>query len=215
MRDLEKADWLVKDLFKDNVANGTFRLVEVKDMAADNAFDAALQGVSGIVHAASDTTFGSDPNLVVPPTVAGVKKLLHAAAKEETVKRFVLISSIAAAGAPLPGLKWHLDQNSWNDWAIEQAWAPPPYENRGGQVYSAAKAEAEKAMWTFMRDEKPNFVANAILPFILIGPVLHEKQNASTASMIFAIHNGAKNFHLPTEISKYEAGSGKFKGLDG
>lgn len=95
-----------------------------------------------------------------------------------------------------------MDKNSWNDLAIQLAWAPPPYDGRGPLSYSAAKTEAEKGLWKFVDEEKPNFAVNSILPYVFVGPLMHEKHNPSTASMIFAIDNGATSFHLDPQASK-------------
>lgn len=204
VRDLSRAEWLVKELFAREAAEGVFDLALVEDMAADNAFDEAMRdGVSGVVHVASDVSWNGDPNEVIPPTVAGMKNALAAAVKEDTVKRFVYTSTLGAAGMPFPNTKWHLDKNSWNDLAIQLAWAPPPYKGRGVVAYAAAKTEAEKALWKFLADEKPRFAVNTILPFVCLGPLLHEKQNPSSSSMVFGIDNGATSFHLDPESGKF------------
>jgi nucleoside-diphosphate-sugar epimerase len=205
VRNLSKAEWLANELFREEASEGAFELVLVEDMAVDNAFDEAMHGVAGVVHVASDVTWDGDPNKVIPPTLAGVKNALLAATKEKSVKRFVYTSSLAAAGMPLPNTKWHVDKNSWNDLAIQLAWAPPPYDGRGPLSYSAAKTEAEKTVWKFVDEEKRNFAVNTILPYVFIGPVLHEKHNPSTASLIFAIDNGATSFHLDPQASKLNA----------
>jgi hypothetical protein len=46
--------------------------------------------------------------------------------------------------------------------AMEQAWAPPPYEpERGFTVYAASKAQSEKELWKLYNEmEKPSFVLN-------------------------------------------------------
>lgn len=49
---------------------------------------------------ASDTSFGTDPSKVITNAVSGVKHALEAAAKETSIKRFVLTSSSSAALTP-------------------------------------------------------------------------------------------------------------------
>ena len=99
------------------------------------------------------------------PTVAGVLSILRSAAETATVKRFVLTSSSTAVLFPQHEKEITVDRSVWNQEALELAWAPPPYtEDRAFSVYGASKTEAEKALWKFMLDEQPNFVANAILP---------------------------------------------------
>lgn len=118
-------------------------------------------GVSGVIHVASDMTFGSDPHEVILPTVAGSLALLKAAAKHDSIKRFVLSSSCAAAASPEPGVDRVIDQDTWNDAAIKQAWAPPPYDpSRGFAVYAASKAQSEKDAWQWYHKHKPRFILN-------------------------------------------------------
>lgn len=201
VRDRARAGWLVEELFKSEASRGAFELAVVEDMAVDNAFDEVARGVAGVIHVATDVSWSGDPNIVIPTSLAGMKNALGAAAKGDSVKRFVYTSSIAAAAMPLPNTKWHMDKDSWNDMAIQLAWAPPPYEGRGPLTYAAAKTEAEKALWKFVGDEHPEFAVNTVLAFLFVGPLLHEKQNPSTASMIWGIDCGNTSFHLDPQSS--------------
>lgn len=49
---------------------------------------------------ASDVSFSSDPQAVIPKVVKGVLNALEAASKHSSVKRFVLTSSSSAALLP-------------------------------------------------------------------------------------------------------------------
>lgn len=143
--------------------NPNYSTTIVKDFQHEGAFDAAVQGVDSIIHVASDTTFDSDPNKVVKPTVAGVTSILRSAAKSPSVKRFVLTSSSAAVLLPHPGKEVSVTADDWNQEALDLAWAPPPYEaDRAFAVYAASKTEGEKALWKFVKDEKPNFIVNTV-----------------------------------------------------
>ena len=68
VRSLDKIDWQFK-LFDEKYGKGRFEAVEVPDMTADNAFDEAVKGVSGICHTASIMTFSDKFEEVVPPAV--------------------------------------------------------------------------------------------------------------------------------------------------
>jgi nucleoside-diphosphate-sugar epimerase len=197
VRDLGKARWLVDDVFRSETAKGLFELVEVKDMSVEGAYVEAVKGVDAVVHVASNMNLDSDPNVVVPGVVAGVRSALTAAAKEATVTRFVLTSSIVAAADVYDPAFYsaHVKEDSWNEAALAQAWAPPPYDGRGLIVYEAAKIEAEKALWRFVDEEKPRFVANTVLPFLVYGPLLHEKMNQSTTGLIFELERGEQSLH--------------------
>lgn len=113
--------------------------------------------------------------------LSGMKNTLFAAARNPSVKRFVYTSSSTAATAPIVNKKFHVDASTWNDADVEAAWAPPPYnDDRRLAVYAASKTLAEKECWRFMREEKPAFVLNAVLPNCCIGRILSKEQPAST-----------------------------------
>jgi nucleoside-diphosphate-sugar epimerase len=206
-RSLSNAQWLVKELYQKEVAAGDFKLVEIPDMAADGAYDEAIRGVSAVAHIATDTSLSPDPNKVIPQTLAGVTNLLRAAAAEPSVEQFVYTSSMAAVRIPVPGVVFHVDENTWNDAALAQAWAPPPYDSsRSIIVYAASKVEAERAVWKFVKEEKPAFAVNVVLPFTAFGPVLHEKQNTSTAALLLGLFNGKvtpQHLGMPAGKSKF------------
>lgn len=75
-----------------------------------------------------------------------------------------------------------------------RAWAPPPYnDDRKWAVYGSSKAEAEKALWKFVKERKPHFVCNAVLPNCRFGKILVQGQPASTGDMVLAIYRGEVN----------------------
>lgn len=116
--------------------------------------------MSGIAHIAS--ILGSvDPTHSIPAIVKGAVSMLEAAAAQPSVKAVVYTSSLWACTTPKPNTRYHIGDDMWNEQAIEEAWAPPPYtEERRIAVYAAGKAEAEKACWKFMEATKPGFIFN-------------------------------------------------------
>uniref|UniRef100_A0A8H7K658 NAD-dependent epimerase/dehydratase domain-containing protein n=1 Tax=Bionectria ochroleuca TaxID=29856 RepID=A0A8H7K658_BIOOC len=154
VRDLEKSSWLVKGIFKSYADKGHLELVEVKDLAVENAFDSAIKG-------------------------------------EPSVKSFVYTSSVVAQSFCSPGDHTRIDQDTWNDKAIELAWAPPPYTpDRGFIVYMASKAAAEKALWKFVDERKPHFKVNAVLPFTIIGEPLNQKHAETPYYFVKDVYEG-------------------------
>ena len=141
---------------------------------------------------ASDLTFRDDPNLVIPPVIAGVQNTLKAAASTPTVKRFVLTSSSVALVSASPNTKYHLDQKSWNEVSPKEAWKTEGYDpaTRPMHVYNASKVEGERAAWKFMETEKPHFVLNTVCPNFNIGEILDKRQRASSAGSIKALWEG-------------------------
>ena len=128
----------------------------------------------------------------------------NAASKESSVKRFVLTSSVNAATFPKPNQEFTIDENTWKDEAIEATYAPPPYDqSRSYTVYAASDTESEKAAWRFMREIKPEFVFNTILPAICFGEILDPKnQPGSTGNFIREIYqgNGAPMKMIPSKF---------------
>ncbi|KKP02305.1 hypothetical protein THAR02_05598 [Trichoderma harzianum] len=156
-RNLDRASWLTKDVLKDFATRGDFELSQVADLADDHTFDEAIKGVSAIVHVVSILTFDPDPNKVIPKTVAGATSILKAATREQS--------------------------DTYNDFATQGAWAPPPYEpSRGMLTYMASKAAAEKAVWQFAEERKPHFTANSVPPSAIMGEALNKVHNEGTGA---------------------------------
>lgn len=117
--------------------------------------------------------------------------ILKSAAKETNVKRFVFTSSSTAITAPIPNKEFLIDENGWNEADIKAAWAPPPYnDDRKWAVYGSSKTEAEKALWKFVKEQKPAFTVNAVLPNANFGKILVKGQPASTGNWVTTLFNG-------------------------
>ncbi|KAF2209523.1 hypothetical protein CERZMDRAFT_70011 [Cercospora zeae-maydis SCOH1-5] len=186
-RSEEKAE-NTKKIFNNNQNYST---AIVEDFQHDGAFDEAMEGVHAVIHVASDTTFGYDPNDVIPPTRAGVVSILKSAAKEPSVKRFVLTSSSTAALLPKLNEEFTVTKDDWNQETLDIAWAPPPYTSeRAFPVYGASKVEGEKALWQFMKEQKPHFVANAVLPNFNMGTILPHGSGGATGHAIASVYKG-------------------------
>lgn len=145
----------------------------VPDVSVAGAWDEAVKDVDAIIHLATDTSFEHDPNKIIPATEEQTLNILRSAAKSSSVKRFVLTSSSAAVLFPQLNKEFTIGVNDWNEEALKQAWAPPPYTpERAYPVYAASKVAGEKALWKFMQEEQPNFVANAVLPNFNLGRIV-------------------------------------------
>jgi nucleoside-diphosphate-sugar epimerase len=135
-------------------------------------------GVEGVIHLASPVDMNDDPNVVIPVAVNATLTVLKSAAKSPSVKRFVLTSSSVAAYSPERNKPSEITVATWNDDSVKAATAPPPYDGRGYTVYSASKTLGEQEMWKWCRENKPSFVANAVLP------------NANTGTVLDIAHQG-------------------------
>lgn len=185
--------------------NPNYSTAMVADFQVESVFDEAMKGCDAVIHVASDMTFGANPNKVVTPVVAGTKSILRSAAKQSSVKRLVLTSSSCAVLLPSLNTPLTVGKEDWNNEAIDRAWEPPPYTpERASSVYSASKAEGEKALWQFVKEEKPHFVVNAILPNVNMGKILSSP--SVTGGAVLQVLKGEIPSHIgprKLELSPY------------
>ncbi|KAF7885284.1 uncharacterized protein EAF01_011349 [Botrytis porri] len=195
-RDASKMKNLL-DLWEEQYGKIRVEVAVVPNMADDGAFDEAVKGVTGIVHVASNLSFSPNPNDVIPECLAGVNGLLKSAASEPSVKRFVITSSSMAATSPKPNKEFYIDENTWNDEDVEAAHAPPPYEpSRTWAVYGSSKVESERAVWNFVKEKNPGFVANSVLPDTNMGLILDPGQGSTgglVRKLFLGDNSGLKN----------------------
>lgn len=193
VRNVQRSSWL-DQYFNNKYGRGRFSLAEVPEMSKEEAFDEAIRGVLGVVHVASPVMQFHDPNVAVPMAVHGALEILKSAVKEPALKRVVMTSSSTAAARPRPNEEFVIDENMWNETAIMAAWAPPPYEGsqRRLDVYSACKAQSEEAAWKFVKEKKPHFVFNTVLPCANMGAILSlgNQGYPSTAGWIKSLWDG-------------------------
>ena len=198
VRKASKADGL-KAFWDKKYGEGTFEVVEVPEMSVKGAFDEAVKGtfvrlnflstayngvgVSGICHVAFNLSWTPDPNVLIPEVHTTITELLRSAAAEPSVKRFVYTSSICACWTTIPNKEIKIDENTWDEASLEKSWAPPPYTiERSPIVYAAGKVKSEQTIWKFVKEQKPSFVVNSILPNINFGSVLDPSQPASSST---------------------------------
>lgn len=160
--------------------NPKYSTVIVSDYGSPIAseIDEAVRGVNAIIHVAGDTSFGSNAEEVISKAINGNQAFLEAAAREPngSVKRVVVTSSSTAAAMPIPDKEITLTAGTFNEEAVDVA------RNKPGEcigpcfygfvVYAASKTEGEKFLWSWVKDKKPNFVVNTILPGFNGGRVL-------------------------------------------
>lgn len=143
-------------------------LVEA-ELGTPGAFDAALAGVTHVLHTASPYTLeAKDPQRdLVDPAVRGTENVLASAANSGTVRRVVLTSSMAAVTDEPEGERV-LDEADWNTKSTLQR-----------NPYYLSKTLAERAGWDFVTREKPRFDLVVLNPFLVIGPQLSPGVNTS------------------------------------
>ncbi|ORY63202.1 uncharacterized protein BCR38DRAFT_516239 [Pseudomassariella vexata] len=171
VRDVNKNVWLA-DIFREKYGEGRFELWEIPDMAAQGFLDEAVKGVSAVTHTASIMSLDHDPNKVIPGAIAFGLNALKAIYAEPSVKRF----------------------ETWNEDAVQKAWADPPYTpERSHAVYSASKTLTEQAIWKYHKqhfNERPELLL--VLPNMTLGKSLDPVKQAypSTAGMVALLYRG-------------------------
>ncbi|TQW08981.1 cinnamoyl-CoA reductase [Cordyceps javanica] len=149
--------------------------VVVPDIAAPNAFDAAVQGVDGIIHTASPFIFDATDfeTELFQPSVQGTTSILEAAFE-----------------GLRPGYSY--TEKDWNSITKEMAMD----SGDGGLAYLVSKTLAEKAAWEFVEANKPKFSVATICPPMVYGPLAHRVDNPgalNTSSMdLFRLVDGSE-----------------------
>lgn len=194
VRDVQQSSWLLEGRFKTYAEAGALELVAVPDFSVAGAFDEAIKGVAAILHIAYVTRIVPDPNEVITPTVAGIRSIMNSAVREPSVKVVVFTSSALAASPLSQDIdNGTVDRNSWNDAALEAAWAPPPYGvSHAVANYPASKVAAEKEVWRFVEERKPPFTVNVVSPAGIIGEPLNRKHIEGPANWVVHAFRGNK-----------------------
>jgi nucleoside-diphosphate-sugar epimerase len=100
---------------------------------------------------------------VLHSAINGTVRVLESARKEPKIKHFVLMSSVTAIMEPKTE-DYTFTEADWNT-AAEKAVAEQGNATPGRVIYAASKVAAEKAMWKFRDEQKPNFTLTAINPW--------------------------------------------------
>ncbi|KAB5589485.1 hypothetical protein CTheo_7067 [Ceratobasidium theobromae] len=148
----------------------------VPDIVKPGAFDQVIKegGFDGVGHAASPVNApGGTPEEYIRPAIDGSLGILESIKQHgSTVKRVVVTSSFVTMLHFQKGLK-HTEEH-WNDAVLNLV------EQKGdkaapGELYTASKTLAEKAVWKFMKDNegKVSFDLATINPCLMLGEPIH------------------------------------------
>lgn len=169
-------------------SNLTFEII--KDIRSESEFDELFKNHSEITlvaHTASPVFHTkTDPeNQVLIPAVEGVKNICKSINNHAPqVKHLVFTSAYAA-------IKDVYKEPSPDLYYTEKSWDPITWEygiSNSSKAYSASKTFAEKELWRFIDEEKPNFNATTVLPPLVFGELLQnvpsvDKINTSNYTM--------------------------------
>ncbi|KAI1751833.1 hypothetical protein F4782DRAFT_540643 [Xylaria castorea] len=180
---------------------GRFELVVVPDIKVPGAFDEAVKGVQAIAHLATPVVFDTgDVEYVIGTAVQGSLSILESALEiaseekeeEQRLKSFVMISSVAAVRMNIPGPVTFTEKD-WNTQA-EAAVKEAGDDAFGHIIYAASKVASERAVWNWVEEKKPPFVATVLCPTWVAGPPLYLPSSpesiAETASFVWKVFSG-------------------------
>ncbi|KAF5973505.1 NADPH-dependent aldehyde reductase [Fusarium bulbicola] len=173
VRDLSYSKWLLEHpAVEPHADEGKVELV-VANTSKPGDFDEAVKGVSAIIHIGNVGDYTPDPNVGFASAIEAALTVCRSAAKEASVKRFVMAGGLWSSVWPKPGETKTVGRDTWNDDLVKAAQAPPPYElSRILPVYLGARVEAEKALWKFAKDENVPWEVNVASPCWILGDPL-------------------------------------------
>ncbi len=145
-------------------ANGDKLELVAADLMKDQGWEAACAGCGVVCHMASPVFFdckrSQAEEKMYKPARDGTRRVLNAAKKAGTVKKFVQTSSIAAiiGGHKAPALL-EKPEEQWTN-----------IKKKGLDPYYISKTLSEKAAWQFIKEEKA--AGNEIFDLAVINPCI-------------------------------------------
>lgn len=162
VRDLRREAALKAMLRQGGAGNGANQVaLFAADLTADPGWKEAVAGCDYVLHVASPfpSRVPKDENELIRPARDGAIRVLRAA-RDADVTRVVLTSSFAAIGYG-KGRAGTFTETDWTD-----------PDDPTIQPYQKSKTLAERAAWSFMKDEGGALELAVIDPTGILGPVL-------------------------------------------
>ncbi|KAI8623508.1 NAD(P)-binding protein [Xylariaceae sp. FL1651] len=169
--------------------------VIVPDMAANGAYDDAVEGVDFIIHAAAPVHTGSalpkeqlEEALVTTSVNGNLGILKSAHEKGKTVRRIVMTSSTVAIAPAEVYIRDTQQRQVMRGPESRVAVQPPPYDSEL-EAYCVGKAAALNASEAFVRENAPSFDLISIIPSWIFGEdeLSTDTKNLRTGSTITLI----------------------------
>ncbi|KAF2119515.1 hypothetical protein BDV96DRAFT_596227 [Lophiotrema nucula] len=198
VRSHARTSWMTP-LYESRHPNSKLEIVEVVDITAEGCYDAALKGVSAVIHTAAINILSDDPSVITQSVDANLNVLRNvekANKSGEKIERVVFTSSSWAVQYPQPNTPITLTYDTYNDLALKMlSDQNTPKEARGILTYVAGKVEAEKESWKWIASHKDaGFIVNTVIPGTCIGPVLapEDQSYPTTAGYVRSVYEGTQ-----------------------
>ncbi|KAF3937826.1 Dihydroflavonol-4-reductase [Dactylella cylindrospora] len=188
-RSKNSAQPLIDTLVSKGYSASDIEIYEVSDITVPGAFDEAVKGVTVIAHLASPVSLSfSDPEPVIRTAKEGSLSIIRSAKAEgKDVKTFIMMSSVVAILDLSVQAPHVFTESDWNQSAYPLS-LKLGKDTPGPVIYLASKTEAERAIWKFRDEEKPDFNVISINPAWVSGPPFVPPKDASKISeTIYAI----------------------------
>ncbi|KAL4783653.1 hypothetical protein BJX76DRAFT_368242 [Aspergillus varians] len=173
----------------------------IQDLTDPDAFDGAVQDVTGVIHIASPLKYDCPNNeqALIIPAIQGVRSILRASQKSH-IKRIVLTSSFGAVldmSRP-EDVAWKYTSADWNPITYAEAASPTATAQ---DAYRGSKTFAEQEAWKFMREENPAFDLVTLCPSMVFGPLASSPTSLAELNesnkMLWNVARGPQSEPLP------------------
>uniref|UniRef100_A0A914UJD6 NAD-dependent epimerase/dehydratase domain-containing protein n=1 Tax=Plectus sambesii TaxID=2011161 RepID=A0A914UJD6_9BILA len=175
----------LNNLKRETTTRGTLQLCEA-DLMNESSWEKAVNGCTSVLHVAAPVPLPSaveDELKLIELSVEGTMNVLRAAARENTVRRVVITSSISAVCA---GVR---KKNEFDEKDYSRT------ESRYASSYDRSKTLAEKAAWQFVKQinqaEGRQLELVTICPGLILGPNMHGGDFASSEAVARIMRGGA------------------------
>ncbi|VVT47323.1 uncharacterized protein SAPINGB_P001654 [Magnusiomyces paraingens] len=174
VRSQKKADYLLKKF-----EGLPLKTVIVEDISNPDAFDSVFQNdhsITAVIHAASPVFFpeADGAKLVIEPAIKGTNNIL------KSIKQFAPQVTRVVVTSSYVSILQVFKKNDPTFIHNEETWSDVTYELAETEnkelAYFGSKKFAEKALWKFIEEEKPNFTATTIHPPFIFGPLIQDVQ---------------------------------------
>lgn len=152
------------------------------DLEDPGSFEAALRGCEHVIHTASAVVLtAKDPQReIVDVAVEGAKNVIRAAKASGTVRRVVVTSSVAAVSGDDKPQAYVFRESDWNDTATVK-----------NDAYATSKVQAERAARALAEEPGGRKIELiAVLPSLVLGPVLTEQHLRTSPAILFELMRG-------------------------